>query len=127
MPDDATPPAKPAKRPSRFTAAAWAIFGGSFGCHWFYLRRAARAVPYILISLAGAFLFMKLCSRMSPDDVINFASTGVLPAAIQKSPLYVVSNILMWAPSVTGIVEGVVCLFTPKEEFDRRHNYGELK
>jgi len=120
---DSTPPLKPAKKLSRFTAATWAIIGGSFGCHWFYLRRAARAIPYVLISLAGVFLFFEPCSRIGLDDLINFASTGMLPAALQKNPLYIHASILMLAPSVAGIVEGVLYLFTPKEEFDKKYNH----
>jgi|GEM_PF-2183870 TM2 domain-containing membrane protein YozV len=116
-----TPPSS-RKKHSRFVAAAWAIFGGGFGCHRFYLRQPLWALLYILVSCVGAYLLVKACCALSPNDLINMLSTNRLPDSVTKSRDYVVSMYLMGIPMIVGIVEGIIYLLTPKEKFDKRYN-----
>ena len=107
---------------SRFTAAGWAILGGGFGCHWFYLKKAAWALPYIFLTCLGFWLFAKACASLSPSDAINMLTTEKIPDSITRSPAYIASLWLMGLPSLAGVAEGIVYLFTPKAKFDERYN-----
>jgi len=114
-----SPRIKPSnKKRSRFTAAVWAILGGSLGCHRFYLKEWLWALPYILLSILGGLLFMKACATLTTNDIIGMLSTNKLPESITTSIYYIASIYLMGIPAVAGIIEGIIYLCRSKESFN---------
>lgn len=115
--------AQKTKKPlSRFVAAGWAILGGSFGCHWFYLRKWLYSLPYIIASCAGFWIFNKAFSSLSLDELMNVLTTDKLPDKVTHSFDYNISLWLMILPAIAGVIEGILLLLTPKEKFDINYN-----